>query len=75
MEAAADAASSLRRMMEQYQFTGTTSLGLAILLIALSFAIWPANQKSPPMLRETIPFLSNTYQYAANLDGLFSRTV
>jgi hypothetical protein len=74
MEAISDVGVALRRLVnESDQFTMAVLLGLALLLVAFIFGMSPAAQKKPPMLRETIPYISNTYQYMADMNTFLSR--
>ncbi|KAK0649732.1 hypothetical protein B0T16DRAFT_457117 [Cercophora newfieldiana] len=51
----------------------TVMIGFALLFGLTTFALWPAKGKKPPMLPELIPFLSNTYQFAANMNTFIPR--
>jgi hypothetical protein len=69
-----DVGATLRTGLEESgHSTITFLLGLTLLLVASALAIRSADQGKPPMLRETIPFLSNTYQYMSDMDTFLSR--
>jgi len=47
-----------------------------VVLLGLSVSIlWPASTAAhrPPMLRDPIPYVTNTYQYMANMNKFLSR--
>lgn len=53
--------------------------GLAIsfaaisLLAAAAHWLWPASSDRPPMLRDLIPYVSNTYQYMTDMRTFLGR--
>jgi len=74
MEAVNTTAGPLKRLAASYEpEMATTVLGLVLLLAIIVFAVWPSNGRKPPMLRETIPFLSNTYQFATDMTTFLTR--
>lgn len=68
-----DAVANVRRQIESHNFTIAVSLGLLLFLLALALRPSPANQKQPPMLSETIPYVSNTLQYMADMNTFLAR--
>ena len=72
MEVLSDGVAALRQLEPR-------SLAISLVLIALlglSVSIlWPTDSsEKPPMLSDPIPYVTNTYQYMANMNKFLSRT-
>ena len=50
------------------------SLGAIVLLVLSVGMLWPTSGPvKPPMLSDTIPYVTNTYQYMANMNKFLAR--
>lgn len=66
-----DAVANVRRQIESHHFTITVSLGV---LLLLTLALRPSRRnQQPPMLSETIPYVSNTLQYLTDMNTFLAR--
>lgn len=70
------AVAPLREFAQQHQLIISVG-GLVVLALAVfARAVAPApSDEDPPMMRDTIPYISNTYQFLMGMDKLLIRAV
>ncbi len=50
-----------------------SSLVIAVIVAVVARILWRSRSNGPPMLPETIPYVSNTYQYMTDMRTFLSR--
>jgi len=68
-------AAPLRDLAQQHQLLVSLSLVMLFLIVSTRAVRSPSTDDDPPMMRDTIPYISNTYQFIMKMDKFLARAV